>query len=307
VSAVIDVAFLVALAAVAAREIVAGKNWRNLLIVAALALLAICNALFHAGLYELARYEMAVASEFAWRLALSVVVMLIGLIGGRIIPSFTGNWLAKRDEPRPPAFGRFDMLTLIVTGAALILWSAAAPEPLVASLLVVAAIANAIRLARWRGYRTLSEPLLWILHLGYAWMPIGLALLAAAQLTPEVPRSAAIHALTAGLMAVMIVAVTSRATLGHTGRPLHAGIGTTTIYLLIWGAALARVAGSLWPVHYMELLAFSGGLWIAGFAVFLLLYGPMLILPDPRQRADLSGPRQQDATTQPASPAEGRR
>lgn len=301
-AAVIDVAFLVALTAVAAREIVVGRNWRNLPIVGALALLAICNALFHAGLYE-----VAAASGFAWRLALSVVVMLIALIGGRIIPSFTGNWLAKRDEQRPPAFGPFDTLTLIVSGVALVLWSAAAPELMVASLLAVAALANAMRLARWRGHRTASEPLLWVLHLGYAWLPIGLALLAAAQLTPEVSQTAAIHALTAGLMAVMIVAVASRATLGHTGRPLHAGTGTATIYLLILGAAIARVAGSLWPVYYMELLALSGGLWVAGFALFVLLYGPMLSLPDPRQRTDLSGPQQQDAPTRPAPQTESRR
>jgi uncharacterized protein involved in response to NO len=176
---------------------------------------------------------------------------------------------------------------------------------MVAGLLAVAAIANAMRLARWRGHRTISEPLLWILHLGYAWLPIGLALLAAAQLTPQVPRTAAIHALTAGLMAVMIVAVASRATLGHTGRPLHAGIGTAMIYLLITGAAIARVAGSLWPIYYMELLTLSGGLWVAGFALFLLLYGPMLSLPDPRQRTGLSEPQQKDAI-QPASQAQGR-
>jgi uncharacterized protein involved in response to NO len=244
-------------------------------------------------------------SDLGWRLALSVVVMLIALIGGRIIPSFTGNWLGKRDEPRPPAFGRFDRLTLIVTGVALVLWSAAASQPLVASVLALAAIANAVRLARWRGHRTLSEPLLWILHFGYAWMPIGLALLATSQLTPQVPQSAAVHALTAGLMAVMIVAVSSRATLGHTGRLLHAGIGTTAIYLLILGAAITRVVSSLWPVYSMELLAFSGGLWIAGFALYLLLYGPMLTLPDPRQRTE--SPRQQDAMTRPASQTKGRR
>jgi uncharacterized protein involved in response to NO len=306
-AAVIDVAFLVTLAAVAAREIVIGKNWRNFPIVAALALLAICNALFHAGLYELALHESGAASDFAWRLALSVVVMLIALIGGRIIPSFTGNWLAKRDEKRPSAFGRFDLFTLIVSGVALVLWSAAAPELMVASLLAVAAIVNMIRLARWRGHRTVSEPLLWVLHIAYAWLPIGLALLAAAQLTPEVPRTAAVHALTAGLMGMMIAAVASRATLGHTGRALHAGIGTATIYLLIGGAAIARVAGSLWPVHYMELLALSGSLWVAGFVLFILLYAPMLSLPDARQWTSPSGSQQEDATTRPTSQAQGHR
>ena len=293
-AAAIDIAFLAVLTAVAAREIVVGKNWRNLPIIAALALLALCNALFHAGLFQIGGlhiglFDIHTASELAWRLAITVVVMLIALIGGRIIPSFTGNWLAKRDQQRPPAFGPFDTLTLIVTGAALVYWSVASPSQMVANGLFVAAIANAMRLARWQGHRTLAEPLLWILHLGYAWLPVGLALLAASQLTPQVPQTAAVHALTVGLMAMMIVAVASRATLGHTGRALHAGIGTAMIYLLITGAAIARVGGSLWTPHYMELLALSGGLWIAGFGLFILLYGPMLILPDPRKRAGPSG------------------
>ena len=303
VAAAIDIAFLAVLTAVAAREIVAGENWRNLPIIAVLALLAVCNTLFHVGLsqiglFQSGLFEISAVSELAWRLAITVVVMLIALIGGRIIPSFTGNWLAKRDEQRPPGFGPFDTLTLIVTGAALVYWSVASPGPMVANGLAVAAIANAMRLARWQGHRTLAEPLLWILHLGYAWLPIGLALLAASQLTPQVPQTAAVHALTAGLMAVMIVAVASRATLGHTGRPLHAGIGTATIYLLITGAAIARVGGSLWSPYYMELLALSGGFWVAGFGLFILLYGPMLILPDPRERA---GP----AASQPEDPARG--
>lgn len=285
-AAVIDVAFLAVLGAVAAREIIVGKNWRNLPIVAALALLALGNALFHAGLLlQTGLVGGSAASELAWRLALSVVVMLIGLIGGRIIPSFTGNWLAKRGEERPPAFGPFDTLTLIVTGTALVFWSIAPPGPLVANGLALAALANAMRLARWRGHRTLPEPLLWILHLGFAWLPVGLALLAVSQLTPEVPQPAAIHALTAGLMTVMIAAVASRAILGHTGRPLHAGPGTAAVYLLIIAAAIARVGGSVWPDLYMELLALSGAFWIAGFGLFLFLYGPMLIQPDPRKKA----------------------
>lgn len=295
-AAVIDVAFFAALTVVAAREIIAGKNWRNLPIIVALALLAIGNVLFHAGLFD-----MRGGSEFAWRFAISVIVMLIALIGGRIIPSFTGNWLAKRDESRPPPFGRFDLLTLLVTVAALLLWSVAFDNIVVGVLLGVAAVAHALRLARWRGHRTAAEPLLWILHLGYAWLPIGLALLAAAQLTPQVPQAAAVHALTAGLMGVMILAVASRATLGHTGRALHAGLGTAMVYLLIIGAAIARVGGSLWAPYYMELLALSGALWVAGFALFTVLYAPMLVLPDPRKRSAPAGPDRQNPPPRQAS------
>ncbi len=301
-AAVIDVAFFAVLSAVAAREIIVGKNWRNLPIVAALALLALGNALFHASMMQVGLAGMAAVSELAWRLAITVVVLLIGLIGGRIIPSFTGNWLAKRGEPRPPAWGPFDTLSLLVTGAALLYWSFAPPGPMVANGLMLAALANAMRLARWHGHRTLPEPLLWILHVGYAWLPIGLALLAASQLTPHVPQTAAIHALTAGLMTVMIVAVSTRATLGHTGRPLHAGGGTAAVYLLIISAAIARVGGSLWPDAYMTLLALAGGLWIAGFGLFIVLYGPMLVLPDPRKKAGPSQLREEKPGTAGASP-----
>jgi uncharacterized protein involved in response to NO len=294
-AAVIDVAFLVVLAAIAAREIVVGENWRNLPIIAALALLALCNALFHAGLLRTELFEMRAATELGWRLGITVVIMLIALIGGRIIPNFTGNWLDKRGEERPPPFGPFDTLTLIVTGAALLYWSLAPAGPMVAEALAVAAIANVMRLVRWRGHRTFSEPLLWILHLGYAWLPIGLALLGASLMTTQVPQTAAIHALTAGLMAVMIVAVATRATLGHTGRPLHAGIGTAAIYALIIGSAIARVGGALWTPYYMEALALAGVLWGAAFGLFILLYGPLLILPDPRKQAGPPVPRQQDS------------
>ena len=305
-AAAIDVAFLIVLTVVAAREIVAGKNWRNLPIIAVLALLALCNALFHAGLLQTGPSGTRPVIEIAWRLAVTVVVVLIALIGGRIIPSFTGNWLAKRNEQRPPSFGPFDTLTVIVTGAALLYWSIASPGPMVANALAVAAIANAMRLARWQGHRTFAEPLLWILHLGYAWLPIGLTLLAASQLTSQVPQTAAIHSLTAGLMAIMIVAVASRATLGHTGRPLHAGVGTLTIYLLITGAAIARVGGSLWAPSYMEMLALAGGLWVAGFSLFIVLYGPMLILPDPRKRRGPSATLQEDPAPDPASQPQAR-
>jgi uncharacterized protein involved in response to NO len=305
-AAAVDVAFLAVLTAVAAREIIVGENWRNLPIIAALALLAVCNILFHAGFFLPGLFEPGAVTELAWRLGITIVIMLIALIGGRIIPSFTGNWLAKRNEQRPPAFGPFDTLSLIVTGAALVYWSVASPGQMVANALFLAALANAMRLVRWQGHRTLAEPLLWILHLGYAWLPIGLALLAASQLTPQVPQTAAVHALTAGLMAVMIVAVASRATLGHTGRPLHAGIGTATVYLLITGAAVARVVGSLWSPAYMELLTVSGGLWIAGFGLFILLYGPMLILPDPRKQTVSSVPQQEDPGRGSASQPQAR-
>lgn len=283
VAAVVDISFLVLLTAVAGREIVAGQNWRNLPIVSAIGLLVIGNGLFHAH----ALGWLATAQP-AWRLTIAVIVMLIALIGGRIIPSFTGNWLAKRDEARPPPFDRFDKITLLVTALTLAVWTVDLPAPpgpaLLALLFALACLLNAWRLGRWRGHRTLGEPLLWILHVGYAWLPVGFGLLAAAAVIPSVARSAGVHALTSGAMVIMILAVSTRATLGHTGRELHAGPGTTLIYLFIVAAALARVVATLWTPAYMQGLAASGVLWLLAFATFLAVYGPKFALPDPRHR-----------------------
>ena len=133
------------------------------------------------------------------------------------------------------------------------------------------------RLARWRGPATAAEPLLWALHLAYLWLPIGLALLAASRWFEAVPAGGALHALTAGAVATMTLAVMSRAILGHTGRALTAGPGLTSVYLLVTLAAVCRLAASLWDDAYEALLAVAAGAWCAAFLVFLAVCGPMLV------------------------------
>ena len=138
------------------------------------------------------------------------------------------------------------------------------------------AVALVARLARWRGLATAAEPLLWVLHLGYLWLPVGLALLAVSMLAPAVPQSVALHALTAGAMATMILAMMTRATLGHTGRPLTASRATAAIYLSVTAAAAARLASGLADDAGPVLLHASAA-WVAAFALFVLVYGPMLL------------------------------
>src|SRR5262249_14161214 len=123
---------------------------------------------------------------------------------------------------------------------------------------LTAAGLNAIRLTGWRGERTLRSPILWILHLGYLWLIVGLALKGAAALSGAVPESAALHALTVGAIGTMLLAVMSRAALGHTGRPLKAHAQTVGAYVLISVAAMLRVAAALIPTAYMDLLMASG-------------------------------------------------
>ena len=217
------------------------------------------------------------------RLGIGVVLLLIGLVGGRIIPSFTRNWLVKQGETRLPApAGRFDAAALAVTAAALSAWVVAPAWAGVAPLMALAALANAVRLARWRWDLTGAEPLVWVLHLGFAWLPAGFALMA---LTPVLglPPTAAVHALTGGAMATMIVAVTSRVTRGHTGRALIAGRATTAVYALVTLAAVARVAAGIVTGAMMPLLAIGGAAWVGAFGLFLAIYGPMLLSRRPER------------------------
>ena len=274
-AALFDVGFYVLLAALAAREVLAAKN-RNVPIVGLVLLFGLANAIDHAG----AAGRLA-DDGLGWRAGISLVVLMISLVGGRIVPSFTRNWLAKRGvrEGLPGQPGRYDLATIAATAAALLAWILA-PETIAAGgLLAVAALLQALRLARWRGWRAAGDSLVFILHVGYAWVPVGLALLAASILGPAIPRSAAIHALTAGAMGTMILAVMTRATLGHTGRELRASAQTTFLYLLVTLGALLRVASSLGLVDYRIGLEFSGVAWAGAFLIFLFAYGPILFRP----------------------------
>ncbi|MBK8210561.1 MAG: NnrS family protein [Rhodospirillales bacterium] len=274
-AAAIDLAFLAALLFVIVRELVAGNNRRNLPIAFVLALLLAANGLTHAEAAGL-----GVPDGCGWRLAIAVIVFLIALIGGRIVPSFTRNWLTKNrpKDPPPSPSGRFDQASLAATVVGLAAWVVLPQTPLAAALAAVAAIVNAVRLLRWQGHRTLADPLLLVLHVGYAWVPIGLALLALNQ-AGLLPETAAIHGFTAGAIGTMTLAVMTRATLGHTGRNLRAGHGTNSIFVLVTAAATTRVLATLLPDYWEPLMWISGSAWIAAFAGFVAIYGPMLIRP----------------------------
>jgi len=272
-----DLAFPISLLAVAAREIIAGRNWRNLPMTAPLALFIAADLLMH-----LESLGVSVPTGLGWRLALGAPILLISVIGGRIIPSFTRNWLFKRKSPRLPSpQDMLDTAAVGVLAAALILWAALPNHRVTGALLIAAAIVNAWRLGRWTGGATLREPLLFILHVGYAWLVMGVALLGLSIFNIGVPVASAIHALTAGATTVMILAVMPRVTLGHTGRDLTASRATVAIFVLINAAALVRVCTS-WHTEFMAfLLLVAGACWIAAFGLFELVYGPMLLTRKP--------------------------
>ncbi len=271
--AVVDLAFPAVLAIVIAREILAGKNWRNLIVLALLLLFMIANGLFHA----LAVAGAYAAGSVGFRMGLAVAVMLLSLIGGRIVPSFTRNWLVKQGlVAKPAAVGRLDKLTLIATLVCLSLWTVLPENIVTAYLSLAAGILHLVRLARWSGWRALPEPLLWILHVGYFFVPLGFVAIGLSALDLEVsPPVGALHIWMAGAIGVMTLAVMTRASLGHAGRPLSATPAVTAVYLLVLGSIALRFIASF-DVAPVWILYTSAGAWIAGFAGFCVLYWPIL-------------------------------
>jgi len=273
-AAALDLAFTIVLIAVVARELIAARQPRNLPVLVALGALLAGNTLVH-----LHALDIAYTAPLGNRIGIATLAALISMIGGRIVPSFTRNWLARvRPALRPPApLGRVDVLCLAVTVAGLAAWTAA-PQARSASIIAIAGgIAAAARLSRWRGLATAREPLLFVLHVGYAWVAIGLALVGINGLLGFAPPGAPVHALTVGAIGTMTLAVMTRASLGHTGRPLVAGAGTIAIYALVTLAALLRVSAPFTGGYMALLTSLAGIAWIGAFGLFALLYGPILL------------------------------
>lgn len=269
----LDLAFPVALAGSVWREVIAGRNWRNLPVAGLLSLFALANALHHA------ENLWPTLNGIGFRLALGVAATMIALIGGRITPSFTRNWLAKRNSVKLPAsFGTIDRIALATTALGTAGWVFFPDHPVSGILLALAGLLLFGRLARWRGLMTFREPIVLILHLGYLWIAVSLLLLGCAILAPDtMPQSSALHALTAGAIATMTLAVMTRASRGHTGRAIEADPATLAIYALVSVGALLRVLAPLLPGFYIELLTAGGALWSSAFALFAIRYGPMLL------------------------------
>lgn len=269
----LDCAFLLAIGAMITVEIVAGRNWSNLRVVVPVLLYLAANITFHLEAMQLG------TAAYGRRLGFAMVVLLIGLIGGRIIPSFTRNWLAKQGTgPMPVPFGRFDAASLVLTLAALLAW-VALPEARVTGIaLILVGALQAVRLARWRGWRVWRSAILLMLHLAYAFIPAGLVALGLAVLG-LLPAVVGLHLLGIGAIGGMTLSVMMRASLGHTGRDLHAGPALGLAFACVALAALTRVA-----VHSEPGLWAAAALWTTGFAIFAARLAPILTRPNPARR-----------------------
>jgi uncharacterized protein involved in response to NO len=270
-AAAVDLAFLLTFAAIAFVEVMAGKNWRNLRVLLVLGLLIAGNVVFH---IEAIRHGSA---NYGIRIGIAALIGLIMLVGGRIVPSFTHNWLTRNNPGRlPNAFSRFDGTTLGLSALALVCWIAEPQSIVAGALLMLAGLLQIARQLRWAGDRTFADRLVLVLHVAYAFVPIGFLLLGAAIIWPSVwPVSAGVHAWTAGAIGLMTLAVMTRASLGHTGQELIASLLTQAIYLCALVAALTRIVAAFEPSTWLLYAAASA--WFLAFGGFVVFYGPLLL------------------------------
>lgn len=270
-AAVIDVSFLALVVAATAREVVAGSNWRNLKVVGMVVLLLAGNIAFHVEAY------VRGSAEYATRIGIAATVLLIAVIGGRIIPSFTRNWLARENPGRLPIpFARFDVAVILFSAVTLALWGVQPFGQTSAAALAVAGMLHLARLLRWAGDRTVRDRLVLILHVGYLFVPVGF-LLTGAGAAGFITADAGIHAWMVGAAGIMTLAVMTRASLGHTGKALIASRATQAIYAAIVFAALARTGASLEPERELRLLDLAAFAWCAAFFGFAASFGPLLL------------------------------
>jgi uncharacterized protein involved in response to NO len=242
-------------------------------------MLALVGALFFANL----SMHLDVLGWFpGWQrrgslLGVDIIVVMILVITARILPGFTRNATSDasiRSSPRLDAASVLGMV-LLTLGDAL----AAAPA-WIATAAATTSVLTMLRAARWGALRCAKLPLLWILHLGHAWVALGLALRALSALSPSVPASLATHALTVGAISSLTLGMMARVALGHTGRMLHASKPVATAFVLIVLAAVVRVIGPLLAGDgYRLSLLVAGSSWVAAFVIYLIVYVPVLVAP----------------------------
>jgi len=282
-AAVIDLAFPAALIGVVAVTLGRARAWRNMILIPILLLLMIGDGLVHAEALGLAEDT----ARAGLMLAADTVLLLIVIIGGRIVPAFTGAALARiGGGVAVAAWPRVARAAVLSVALLLVVDIFAPGSQLAGAVAALAALLNGIRLAGWRTSRALGQPILWILHLGYLWVVAALVGRAVADLGGPLGPATALHILTVGAIGSFTIGVMSRAGLGHCGRLLVAGPALATAYVLISLAALARIVGPTVtagaPGGFIASMMVSGGLWVAGFGLFLAVMAPLLL----RRRAD---------------------
>jgi uncharacterized protein involved in response to NO len=278
VTGLIDVAFLPLLGISAARQLVIKPAPRNFMLLGILTAMVGANVAYH-----LARAGVGAGAELgALRFALMLLVLLIAIIGGRVIPAFTHNWLHlnKTSARMPQRFAWLDATSIVSVALLVVLRLLPVPDWVAGCVALLSALAYGTGLFFWHGAPTWRAPIVYILHVGYAWLVIGLLLTGTAALTSRLPSIPAEHAFGAGAVATMIMAIMTRASLGHTGRAIVAPKSIVLAFGLLTLAAFLRVFGSdLGPTHYSGMLQLAGAGWLGAFGLFVTIYAPILMTP----------------------------
>ncbi len=278
-AAVIDLSFLVLFAVLMAREIFASGKFKNLRLLVVVTVLVAANSLFHAQ--NAFGLDIGLSDGGGFRMGLAAAVMLIMIIGGRVVPSFTRNWLARRkpQAQMPVTFDKFDAVAIAIGGAALVSWVVWPLEPGTGLMFVFAFALHIMRLSRWQGISARGEAIVYILHVGYLFVPTGFIVLSLSILFPSViSQSGALHAWTAGAIAIMTLAIMTRASLGHSGRAVLATRPIKFIYLMAFCAVIARLIAAF-GVAAGIMLQVSVICWVAAFLGFTVVYWPVLTRP----------------------------
>ncbi len=277
-AAAIDLAFLPMLAAFIAPPLLRNGIGRNVFLLVVLLVLWGGDLAMQAELAGPSLGIDAASGTRGSRVAIDILALLITVIGGRIVPAFTTTFLKLRgDQSLPRSSAMLDRLAIGALALLMLVEAILGSGPVTGAVALAAALAQVARLVQWRGLATLRVPILLVLHLGYAWLVVGLALKGAAAFVETLPETAALHALTVGAVGTMMMAVMSRAALGHTGRKLVAHPVTVTAYALVSLAALLRLTAGAFPG--VALLAASGSAWSLAWVAFLAIYMPILIRP----------------------------
>ena len=273
-SAIVDIGFLVAVAGLVWREIALSKSWDRAPILVLVSLLAGANVLYH--VFTLS----GAATDRPERIAIAMVMMLLTLIGGRVTPGFTREFLVESGRgERPAPFSRYDGLSIALVGFAVVAWIFQPHSLITGWIFVTAGLVNLVRLLRWYGWVTWREPLVLILHFGYGWFALSLLVVGGSILGIGVPREDAVHAFTTGAVGAMTLAVMTRASLGHTGRARHAGPLTVLIYMLVNAGAALRVFGPITGLPTNFVLGVAAGSWSGAYLLFAMVYGLFLLRP----------------------------
>lgn len=274
--ATLDVGFIVAVGALVAPPLLRANN-RNTPLLLVLASLAACNGATH---WAIVHHDAGMARHWIL-IGIDISLLLVTVIGGRIIPAFTANALRSARGPAGlitlPFITPAAILSVLAVVSTDLLW----PDSRAAGFAAgIAAVINGARMFQWRSLATWRQPIVWILHLGYMWLPVGLALKFLASFSGLALSAFWLHSLTVGVLATMIMAVMTRASLGHTGRALRVEPAIAFGYLLLLAAALVRVFGlGVLGLPYPVIIVISACCWTAAFAIFLLVYTPILWSP----------------------------